>query len=72
VHEHSADAVIQCAKNAFSLLILQRHVGIGETHVNAMIGEEGAEGKVVKLLVIISLKCKNGEAVLGGDLRMES
>jgi hypothetical protein len=40
--------------------------------VNAMIGEEGAEGKVVKLLVIVSLKCKNGEAVLGGDIRMES
>jgi hypothetical protein len=37
-----------------------------------MIGEEGADGKVVELFAVVSLDRKNGEAVLGGDIRTES
>jgi hypothetical protein len=64
--KESTDAVIECMKNTFGLVILLEGVWAGETKESAIYGKDGAICSVVEFSSIIGLKSFDG----GRKLRM--
>ena len=70
--QECANAVIQSAKDAFGSTVLLESVRACEAENCAMMRQKGAEGEVVELFSIVSLKSKDGTPKLCADVGVKS
>lgn len=71
MYKESANAIVECTKNAFGLSILLGGVWACEAKKSAMFSEEGAICSVVEFSSIVSLEGFNGGRKLGANISIE-
>ena len=71
MYKESADTIIKCTKDTFSLAVLLARVRTGEAEMSSMAGKQGMHGSAIELAPIVCLERKDGELKLGLNVREE-